>query len=121
MSCTSTHYGSRFYRLLASCIVIFYSAFVVLLPGRWWLVPFGARPDGLTSFDYWPLFPWLLIVFLGVELGTWLYPNGKKAKWIRKKKISIKWLEFFGRNALLFYIVHIPVLYIPVFLIKGTI
>lgn len=75
-----------------------------------WLL-FGVYPSYFSSLDYWPLFPWITIVLLGVELARRLYKNGKRQFSVKEiKNISV--LTWIGSHTLLLYLLHIPVLYV---------
>lgn len=72
----------------------------------------GVHTGDLYMFDYFPLLPWLGVVFLGVFLGNTLYPDGKR-RW-RLPDLS-GWpmaglLAWMGRHSLVIYLVHQPVL-----------
>ena len=57
-----------------------------------------------TSVDYYPLFPWLSFVFIGIYLGH--FPYYQKIFSIR-----IIWLEVIGRHALIIYLTHQIILF----------
>ena len=58
----------------------------------------------LRSVDYYPLFPWLSFVFIGIYLGH--HPFYRMAFTFR-----IHWLEVMGRHALIIYLTHQVVLF----------
>ena len=58
----------------------------------------------LGSIDYYPLFPWLSFVFIGIYLGH--YPYYQKIFIFR-----LKWLEVIGKHALIIYLTHQIVLF----------
>ena len=72
------------------------------------LMPLGIHTKDFTAADYFPLFPQIFIFFSGVFSGIYLSQKGYP-DWSRKKRISS--LSFLGRNALLIYVVHMPVIY----------
>ena len=59
-------------------------------------------PSG--SIDYYPLFPWISFVFIGIFLGH--YPLYQKILTFR-----ISWLELMGRHALIIYLTHQIILF----------
>lgn len=83
----------------------------IWIDGRW-LAPFGNVPPGYAAVDFFPIFPWLGVVLLGVWLGNWFYTGRGRRFW------APEWghlppslaLESFGRNSLLMYLVHQPLL-----------
>ena len=58
----------------------------------------------LSSIDYYPLFPWLSFVFIGIYLGH--YPHYQKVFTFR-----LNWLEVIGKHALIIYLTHQIVLF----------
>ena len=56
------------------------------------------------SVDYYPLFPWLSFVFIGIYLGH--FPQYKKFFSVRSS-----WIEMMGRHALLIYLSHQIILF----------
>ncbi len=58
----------------------------------------------LSSVDYYPLFPWLSFVFIGIYLGH--YPHYQKIFTFRSN-----WLEVIGKHALIIYLTHQIVLF----------
>ncbi|MFC2174341.1 heparan-alpha-glucosaminide N-acetyltransferase [archaeon] len=84
-----------------------------------WLLWLGLAPTGLYTFDYYPLLPWLGVMMLGVYAGQKLYAN--KRTFVLPElgnAIGIKQLAFLGKNSLLIYLLHQPVLVLLVALIK---
>ncbi len=63
------------------------------------------------TFDYFPLLPWIGVVLIGLWLGKILYPDGERRFNIPEGYNSfIKGFCLLGRNSLLIYLVHQPVL-----------
>ena len=58
----------------------------------------------LRSVDYYPLFPWLSFVFIGIYLGH--YPFYQKVVTTR-----INWIEVMGKHALIIYLTHQIILF----------
>jgi uncharacterized membrane protein len=78
-----------------------------------WLLWLGLRQRGLIMSDYYPLLPWFGIALGGVFAGHSLYPGGSRTfalpdlhdqPWVRA-------LSFLGRNSLLIYLIHQPILF----------
>lgn len=82
------------------------------------LMPFGIHTKNFTAADYFPLFPQVFIFFSGVFSGLYLsqkmYPDWSKIK-------RSAFLSFLGRNALLIYVVHMPVIYFVGYIINVII
>ena len=102
-----------FVSLLGS-ITIFFSSifFTFLLDNRNLLIPLGGRHPQISMIDYYPLFPWLAFVLLGISLGNFFYRNysPKFALPNIQQNIIFKFLSFLGRHSLLIYFVHQPIL-----------
>jgi len=81
----------------------------------WWL---GFRPEGWGSADYFPILPWIFVYLCGSLAGTYI-----KEKLLPEKFYTVKvpFLAAIGRNAMLFYLVHQPVLYVLTLLISAVI
>jgi len=106
-------------------------ATLAILLGRWlshqvvpahlyWGLPFGFVPEGYTSFDYRPLFPWFGVMLLGIALGNALYPHGQR-RWPLPALGGKYWvhaLAWLGRHTLVIYLGHQPVFFLG-FLLTG--
>jgi len=68
----------------------------------------GWRQPGFVSYDYQPILPWIFVFLLGTWVGQYIR-EGKFPAWFYDKKVPF--FPVVGRNALLIYIVHQPVLY----------
>jgi len=77
----------------------------------WWLLPFGFPPRGELMMDYLPLIPWLGFYLIGAGIGRISYPERKT----RFPNTSTRFLSatgpllWIGRNSLLVYIIHQPI------------
>ena len=83
----------------------------VWIDGRW-LTPLGITPTYYPAVDFFPIFPWLGVVLLGIWFGNWFYIDNRR-------RIALPaWggffpfnaLEFLGRHSLLIYMIHQPLL-----------
>jgi len=80
------------------------------------LLPFGLMYEGFASMDYYPLFPYLAVTFLGALAYRHLYTQRSEPLLLfRLKSEPIKWLS---RNSLGIYLVHQPVLLLIIFIIN---
>lgn len=86
-----------------------------------WLLWLGFMPYGFYTLDYYPLLPWFGLVLIGLFFGKTLYPDGKRAFNIPNlgRIIPMKILLFLGRNSLLIYLLHQPVIAALLFLFFG--
>jgi uncharacterized membrane protein len=77
-----------------------------------WLLWLGLRPESYYTVDYVPVFPWFGLFLIGMFLGSTFYPEGKRT--FRLPDLSgnriLSPLRFLGRNSLLIYLIHQPVL-----------
>lgn len=76
-----------------------------------YLIPFGFTYLGFVSSDYFPLFPHLGFFLLGAVLGRHLYRNRESLfPKVNDRSPAIRFLGFCGRQSLLIYMGHQPVL-----------
>lgn len=73
-----------------------------------WLTILGFAPYGFASSDYFPLFPNLGYFLVGAVLGRTLYADG--ASRFPRENPPAKFLQWMGRNSLLIYLLHQPIL-----------
>ena len=86
--------------------------------GRWgrWLFPLGVRDAGFTSADYYPIFPWLFAFLAGTVWGR-RAAAGRFAAWTYPNRVPA--FSFLGRHALLIFVLHQPVLYGIMLLLRA--
>ena len=75
----------------------------------------GWPQAGFVSYDYFPILPWIFVFLLGTWAGKYIAEK-KLPNWFYEKKVPI--FPIIGRNALIIYILHQPILYGIVFAIK---
>ena len=84
-----------------------------------WLMWLGFVPSTLQTVDYFPIFPWFGIVLLGIFFGRLLYKNYKRQ--FKLPDLSSNYLirsfSFIGRNSLIIYLIHQPILIIVLYLL----
>ena len=80
------------------------------IKGPAWLMVFGILPPDLVPRDYFPIFPWVGVMLLGVCIGALLYPKGiRRYSFPKAGKIG-QFLALIGRYPLEIYLAHIPVI-----------
>ncbi|MCX9011373.1 MAG: heparan-alpha-glucosaminide N-acetyltransferase [Candidatus Methanoperedens sp.] len=67
----------------------------------------GFMPENFSTFDYFPILPWLGVLLLGIYLGE--YINDRTADMKIKNKLAGIFV-FFGKNSLTIYLIHQPIL-----------
>lgn len=76
-----------------------------------WFLIFGLVPHGFVSSDYFPLFPNFGYFLIGASLGRTFYKNKVSLlPNINEKNPMIRFFSFFGKNSLLIYLLHQPIL-----------
>ena len=82
--------------------------FVILLTGIF-LFPIIKPP--FPTFDFFPILPWTGIILIGMYIGHQFYPKGKRTfKIVKKPNIIFEFFSVLGRNSLLIYLLHQPLL-----------
>lgn len=69
---------------------------------------FGLVTPDFASADYFPLLPWMFVFLLGTWAGKYVR-EGRLPRWFYETKVPF--FPTLGRNSLLIYVVHQPVLY----------
>jgi uncharacterized membrane protein len=84
-----------------------------------WLVWLGFIPNTLQTVDYFPLIPWFGVVLIGLFFGRILYRNYARQFKIPdlSKTYFIKTFSFLGRNSLIIYLIHQPILIIILYVL----
>ena len=72
-----------------------------------WLLPLGIHSPGLSSFDYFPLIPWLGVFLIGSALGKSVYVSRRS---LLPRRLPQTLVNTAGRHSLLIYIAHQPVI-----------
>jgi len=86
---------------------------LVKVPEEWyqgkWGAYMGFPPASFYSVDYFSLLPWFFLFLT----GYFLYGLCHKSGWLNRKifKTGIPGIEVLGRNSLLIYLLHQPILY----------
>jgi len=112
----------RFFRLtfLASMVIAIFLISEQVCRGLQINNPFllwlGIAPPEFQSLDYFPLFPWFGLVVAGFVMGELFYPGGGRR--IEVLNVQNRGLEFLGRNSLIIYFVHQPVLYVAIIITR---
>lgn len=93
----------------------------ITLPNEWYCNLFsaylGLPADSFFSTDYFGIFPWF---FLFVT-GYFIYRVFEKKQWMDLLKVgSVKPLEILGKNSLLVYMVHQPLVYGVLMVVYGV-
>lgn len=76
-----------------------------------WAYPLGLSPTRPFTFDYEPVFPWFAVTLLGVAAGRLIPRPAPAASGYRQEGRALAFLAAAGRNSLVIYIVHQPLLF----------
>jgi uncharacterized membrane protein len=82
------------------------------------LFAFGIPSSNFFSADYFPIIPWIFIFLIGTVLGVYVKQRRLPEKFYTTK---VPFFAFAGRNTLLIYIIHQPVIYGILYLIFDII
>lgn len=107
----ATFIGPFFFRfkawnvVLAALIIIagFYTS--TIFTDSKYLFWLGILYPGYHALDHYPLLPWFGVVLLGIYAGQRLFIEGK-----RTNSPGMDKLAFLGRNSLLIYLIHQPIM-----------
>jgi uncharacterized membrane protein len=85
-----------------------------------WFLWLGFIPKNFFTLDYFPIMPWFGFSLLGISFGNILYSNIERKFKIRdfSNAFIVKVLSFLGRNSLVVYLLHQPLLML-ILLILG--
>jgi uncharacterized membrane protein len=72
-----------------------------------WLMPLGLPSPSFSSYDYFPLIPWLGVFLVGAALGKTVYASKKS---LLPWRMPGNFVNFAGRHSLIIYIVHQPLI-----------
>jgi len=82
---------------------------------------FGFKVMNAESLDYFPIFPWLGVIFIGIFLGNVLFNNYSR---IYAPFLPDNWfitqIARAGRNSFFIYMIHVPIV-ILIFILLGVI
>jgi uncharacterized membrane protein len=113
-------------RWLLGCTISLWlvgSLFEQLSTNTHWGLIFGIKPLGFSSLDYYPLFPWLGLVCLGIMVCRKLYAGSTRVAVLQlllPRSIPTPLLPYtwIGRHSLALYMLHLP-LFMAIFWILG--
>jgi uncharacterized membrane protein len=112
-----SYFFSRLCALIFGIIILFIGNMVNNYAVNFkYLSILGFKYPALSTFDYYPLIPWLGIFLIGYFIGS-IFCGSKKAKNVNNKAISI--VCFIGKNSLKIYFIHIIALYAFFWILKN--
>ncbi len=74
---------------------------------------FGVNTNAGATIDYFPIFPWIGVIFIGIFIGNSFYKNLKQPIKIPNLKIC-NFAIFLGKHSLLIYMIHVPIIILVV-------
>jgi len=81
-----------------------------------WLLWLGFKPQAFSSLDYQPLLPWFGVFLSGLAFAKKYYAQGKRRFHIAERNNLVC---FLGRHSLAVYLLHIPLLFLLLWLAEG--
>ena len=96
------------WNFIPAVFFILLGRFLYTISGPAWLMIFGVIPPDFFPRDFFPIFPWLGVMLLGVSIGSILYPKGYRRFQLRPAGKIGATLAQIGKYPLQVYIVHIP-------------
>ncbi len=103
----------RWTNLILWAIFVVIGGYVLRTPlDHNWLLYLGLHRPDYYPLDYFPIFPWLGVVLLGVFLGNTFY--GKYGRIVLLPDwgdlLPVRLLRFLGRHSLVIYVIHQPLM-----------
>jgi uncharacterized membrane protein len=109
----------------------FYAGVAVILIGIYlqgitfdhaWLIWIGLIPDGFYTLDLFPIFPWFGLVLIGMAIGDRFYHDHERCFKLPdfSGTAAIRLTGALGRNSLVIYLVHQPVM-VAVLILLGLV
>lgn len=93
-------------------VIILYGIFFISTVENSYLFALGWHTRDFFSADYYPLFPWFGVLLLGYSF--WIFLEKYSFQWVfsfwRSDSWVQKFLRFFGKNTLLVYLIHQPLI-----------
>lgn len=91
-------------------LYVFVTFISTMIPSAIWLV-FGFPPSGFTSLDYYPIFPWIYLVYLGYIAMQYIEKKEKVKKLDNKLQMYfLPGIALLGKHSLLIYLIHVPII-----------
>jgi len=109
----------RLFNVILGLIIIILGLYLRTLSfDFYFLIPLGFIPNNYWSIDHFPLLPWFGIILIGISIGNIFYPNTIRKFEIsdRSKNILFKLFCLLGRNSLIIYFLHQPVIILFIYL-----
>jgi uncharacterized membrane protein len=116
--------GLRFTNLVLGTLIFAAGQYILvqeIYSQSFWLLPLGVIPEGMIMPDYRPLLPWFGVVLIGLFFGNVVYGDGRRPAVLGDKApVLAKPLLPLGKNSLLIYLVHQPII-IAVLVATGVV
>ncbi len=84
-----------------------------------WLLWLGFMPENFYTFDYFPLLPWFGFTLIGIFIGNNFYPKAERNFKIPDLSEKTRLPGLLGRNSLLIYLAHQPVIMLILYLLGA--
>jgi uncharacterized membrane protein len=107
----------RVWNVIPAVCFMLLGFFMQTVSGPEWLMFLGIYPAALYPRDFFPLFPWLGVMLLGVAIGFLIYPKGIRSYTIREPGAAGNFLARIGKHPLEIYLLHIPVIFAALWLV----
>ena len=103
----------RWTNLMLGILIFAFGQYILaqdLVSEDFWLLPFGVVPEGVIMPDYRPLLPWFGVVLIGLCFGNVVYADDRRPSSLpNKAPLFARPLLPLGRNSLLIYLIHQPI------------
>ena len=97
-------YAFIFFAVFVFAASFFIEGITVAFP---YLIPFGIYPKDFQTVDYYPIFPYIALFFIGNFAGRTVYKERKALL----PDFDILPLRFLGKHSLIIYLLHQPLIF----------
>ena len=110
----------RFQNLMLGIVLIFLGMLLKTFTVDFhWLLWLGLTPAQFYTIDYFPILPWFGVVLIGIFIGNFFYQKNTRRLQVKDlyRFTLVRFFCFLGRNSLIIYFIHQPILIGIIYLI----
>ena len=112
--------GKKMHSLIAGLLLILIPVAIDISGFNMPLLLWAGFSMPMPTFDFVPMVPWLGIVLIGIAVWGWMENAVKKIKMPVQMEFASETVSFLGRNSLAIYLIHQPIIFGTLFLLKSA-